>query len=305
MVTFTWNLVIIASFLTKIKSLREPAHLYILNLAITDFLLSVSIIFPTFITNITGEFTVGNTDVVRCSVCEFLGFLYVTLFASTLHTLAIISFDRFIHLIKPLTYAHYFNFQKALAIVTIVWIISIGLAIPPFLGLGEYAFNTLLLSCQPRWTGSTNNNTHNFMFIIFLGSEAVIPLFFFLITNAWTYKHIREFFKKNYNRQSSVYFTNVQQQTTEYDHKQKQLLRVFGALFLGHMICWLPVATIIIVGLVVKAEKFPDEIFLITSLCYFTNPVVHPILETIFLPFLRKKIHQPCLHIKLVKSRLS
>ncbi len=282
LVSFIWNLFIIVTFLTKIKKLKDPSHLYIFNLALTDILLSIFIIFPAFLSNTLQSFIIGKSDRERCGICEFLGFMYVFLFASILHTLAIISFDRFMQLLKPLTYQRYFNFKKALLIITISWLISLALGLPPFFGLGEYSFNTLQLTCQSRWTGESSNGVKNVFYIVLLSCEGLLPLFFLIITNAWTYKHIKRFFKKNRVREVTLSSSVATQQQKVYDHRQAQLLKVFGALLIGHLICWIPVAAVIITGLIVDPDDFPESVFILSNLSYFLNPVLHPILETIF-----------------------
>lgn len=287
-VAFIWNLFILISFSVKRALLKEPACVYLFNLALTDFLLSVFVLFQCLLTEIAGSFVIGETDIVRCGTCEFLGFTFVFLMTSTLHTLAMLSFDRFLNLVKPLTYQRWFNWQRAVAIVACIWLFSLLMAIPPFFGFGEYSFSGPIANCHPQWVGKSYKGLHNFDYIVFLAVEALLPIAFLAFTNIWSYKIIRTVLTLKMQRLRR-YVRSGHQET--HSRQQRQLVKVFGGLFVAHVVCWTPVLTCVAVGLGIGPCRLPPEVLLTGWLLYLTNPVIHPILETFFIKDLRLRLH--------------
>lgn len=286
---FFWNVFILVSLVRHRKLMKEPASVYLFNLAVTDLMLAVFVILQCFISEVSGGFKIGNTDVTRCGVCEFLGFMLMFLMASTLHTLAMLSFDRFFLLLKPLSYQQYFNRKRALIIILFIWLLSFGIAIPPVLGFGEYAFNVFLSNCHPKWLGHSYRGITNFNYIVFVAGEAGIPIAFLTFTNMWTYKIVALVLKSKLQRQRSFH-TKVKESESDHTRQQLQLAKVFGALFLAHIACWTPVLTAVAVSLIIGQCKLPVEVFIVGWLLYLTNPVVHPILETFFIKDLRMRV---------------
>lgn len=302
-IAFFWNLFILGCFIRRPHLLKEPAHIYLLNLAITDVLHSVFIILITCISEAEQEFIFGSSDFVRCHFCEFLGFMLLFLVTSSLHTLAALSVDRFVLLARPLRYKRYFNWKRAIFIVVLIWVISFWVAIPPVLGFGQYEFNLAFANCHARWTGSTNGIEH-INYIIFAGVEAVIPFLLLVFFNALTYKIVTRFLRKRLARQRSFRDTSNMDQTErqkerdntrEYTKKQRQLMKVFGGLLLAHICSWCPTLIMSVVGNIVDPRKIPLEVFLFVWITYISNPVIHPIIETFFVKDLRyrlKKAHK-------------
>lgn len=312
-IAFFWNLFILGCFLRRPKLLKEPAHIYLFNLAVTDVLHSVFIILITSISEGTKEFIFGSNDFVRCHFCEFLGFMLLFLVTSSLHTLAILSVDRFVLLARPLRYKQYFNWKRAILIVAVIWFISFWVAIPPVLGFGQYEFNLALANCHARWTGTTNGIPH-INYIIYAGVEAVIPFLMLVIFNIWTYKIVTGFLKKRLARQrsfrdtSNMDTTEMQkdrQERTQHTRKQRQLMKVFGGLLLAHVCSWCPTLIMSVVGAIVDPRRIPLEVYLFVWITYISNPVIHPIIETFFVKDLRYRLKKAKTNVRSSIKRAS
>ena len=311
-ISFFWNLFILISFGMRRKLLKETASVYLFNLALTDLLLAVFVVFQCFLTEAAGAFIVGTTDVIRCGICEFLGFMIMLLMAVTIHTLAMLSFDRFFLLVKPLSYHQYFNWRRALVIVIIIWVFSFGLAIPPIFGFGEYSFSVAIANCHPQWVGISYQGIDNFNYIILVAGEAILPIFMLTFTNMWTYKVIMSVLRKKLKRQRSfnsgpATASGPELKTSESKHnrQQIQLVKVFGALFIAHVMCWTPVLIVVAVGIGIGALNVPPEVFLVAWMFYLTNPVAHPILETFFVKDLRLRVYRAHKSVRNSLRRMS
>ncbi len=303
-VAFFWNLFILISYVVHRNLLKEPANVYLFNLALTDLMLAIFVVLQCFITEAQKGFLVGNTDPVRCGLCEFLGFMLMLLMTSTLHTLAILSFDRFFLLVKPLSYKQYFNWKKSIAIVIFIWILSFCMAVPPFLGLGSYGFSFVIGNCHPQWSFKSFRGIDNFHYITFLALEAMVPILFLAFANILTYKIVTKVLRKKFKRQAS--FTEAGRETKmAHNRQQRQLVKVFGALFVAHIICWMPVLVVVVVSFAIDPQLIPIEVFIICWILYLTNPVIHPILETFFIKDLRSRVNNAQKKVKTSIRRVS
>lgn len=305
LVGFCWNSFVVLSYCIKWKLLREPANIYLFNLAIIDLLLTVFIILTCVITEASGEFVFGASDYVRCHFCEILGMILHTFISLTLHTLTALSVDRCVLLSQPIKYKQIFTWQRALAIQISLWVISILISIPPLLGFGEYEYNVALGSCNARWTGVGRRGIENINYVIFFGVEAIIPIIILTVTNIYVIKIAKGFLKKRITRRRTYRGDNKDsnmQEEKQYKQQQSQLVRVFGALFVAHIVCWTPVLTITFVSVGIGAHNLPVELFLVSWLTYLCIPVVHPILESFFVKDLRSSIDK---YKKSVGSSLS
>lgn len=311
-IAFFWNLFILISFLMRRKLLQQSAGVFLFNLALTDLLLAVFVIFQCLVTELAGGFIIGDTDILRCGICEFLGFMIMFLMASTVHTLAMLSLDRFVLLSKPLSYQNYFTWQRSVVIVCCIWVLSFLLALPPIFGFGAYDFSRTISNCHPQWFGLSSKGISNIYFIAFYSIEALIPIFLLSFTNVWTYKIVTKVLKTKLVRQKtfSDIKTHIKASESNHSRQQLQLAKVFSALFVAHVLCWLPVLTVMAVVLIGREFdplfifKIPGEVFTTGWLLYLTNPVIHPILETFFVKELRSRVNRAQMSVKRSLKRM-
>ena len=294
LLSFFWNLFIIITYFVKNKLLKEPANIFLLNLAIADLLVAVTTILFSAVTEIAQEFVLGSTDVVRCGVCNFAGVFLIFLIAASLHMLAVLSVDRFILLTWPLRYKKIMNRWKALVIVTIVWIIALVIALPPVVGFGQNEFNRNFGACLPRFTGNNPiTGLNNFFYAAFVAAEALIPILVLAFTNVWTYRIVSKFLRRNFVRRRTFRGReNVPDDNRKHRKQQKQLIRVFGALLIAHIISWTPVLIVVFLIFFISADVLPREIYIFGWICYLTNPVFHPIIESFFVKDLRYQVRR-------------
>ena len=287
-IAFVLNLFIIITMLVKYRMLREPANIYLLNLAVVDFLLTVTVVIPfTIVTEVIGEFAFGSSDYTRCAVCDLSGVLLIVFNAASLHTIAALSFDRFLVFANPLTYKRHMTWPKAVLVVVLIWFISFWIGFPPILGFGQFTFNQAFANCHPEWTGD------NFNYVRYVLFEQFIPIAILLLTNVWTYRFISKYLKKRLVRRTIIRKSEGQEKLNEekrlYRKKQRYLVRTFTALLIVYVITWTPT---IIIAVIANFVRMADilEFAVFGWICYITNPVVHPIIETFFVKELREEV---------------
>lgn len=294
-VAFCWNLFILASFIFKYHLLKEPGNIFLFNLALVDFLITISNMLISLVSESAREFVFGSTDVLRCNLCDAFGFFLIFLIAVSLHTLAALSVDRFILLAWPLKYKSIVSKRVAVIVLCVIWLICVLIALPPLFGFGQFEFNTNFGACLPRFRNDPLLSPYNFHYVLLVAIEALFPLCFLAVTNIWTYKIVSKVLKKNFRRRKTFHEgikVEEKRETLRHQNQQQQLIKVFAALFVAHLISWTPVIVVVFIIAWVDAAKIPPQVYIFGWICYLTNPVFHPIIETFFVKDLRYQVHR-------------
>ena len=298
-----WNLFIVITYILKYKLLKEPANIFLFSLAITDILICVLVVPFTIVSAAAGEFLIGNNDIGRCIACSTQGFFYILFTILSIHLLAMLSIDRFILLSKPLTYRKYRKPHLAVASVIFVCIWCFLFSIPPAFGFGEWEFNRNFGLCLPRW--SPINNLY-YMAVVIL--ESLIPIILLLVMNIWTYKIISVFLKRKLVRRKSIRSRSqggIDSDDISHQQQQRQLVKVFGALFIANIITWTPTVIIFTSVIITGGDNIPDWTYIIGWLTYLTNPMIHPILEAFFIKELRTRVNRAKSNVRRSVRRAS
>lgn len=305
-----WNLFIIITFFAKHSLLKEPANIFLLNVAITDLLICLTTMVFSFVTAFGQEFVFGSSDVTRCTVCGMSGFFIVFLIFVSLHLLMALSIDRFILLSRPLRYKRLMNRWRATLVCIVVYIICFILAVLPLAGFGEYEFNARFAACVPRFTPAAN-----FFYVIILAVESLIPVIVLAITNVWTYRLVSKFLKRNFKRRSTYRRRDQtagskgkEDEGEKHQKQQKQLVKVFGALFIANIISYTPTIVTIFLFLALilngKENIIPSEVYIIGFVSFLTNSVFHPIIESFFVKELRYQVNRARAGVRRVSTTI-
>uniref|UniRef100_A0A672K4U7 Muscarinic acetylcholine receptor n=1 Tax=Sinocyclocheilus grahami TaxID=75366 RepID=A0A672K4U7_SINGR len=125
-ITIIGNVLVMISFRVN-PLLRTVSNYFLLSLAVADFILgAVSMnLYTTYI--LIGQWTLGN---LACDV--WLALDYVASNASVMNLLAI-SVDRYLSVMRPLTYRATRTPRRAAVLITLAWIISFVLWAPAIL----------------------------------------------------------------------------------------------------------------------------------------------------------------------------
>ena len=295
------NVILIISIISK--HLKEPTHILLLNLAISDML--VCTIFMPFgiVSGYAGGFIFGSNDQMRCQLCQFVGLVFTALSVTSLNTLGLISMDRFLYIKFPLSYPRYVTASKTVFIIILVWLFSVLQSVPPLFGFGSIRYSYWTSLCLIRFYGRTSV-TENAYFVL-LVILALIPMVVMLVTNAWIIIIVRIQIKKLYKTRRSFgnkrQLQNHQQSMrTEINKaknkKQLALFKAFGTILIANMITWVP---LIILAAISTGRNYdvPFGFYTFVFLTFTSHSILHPIIEGCFIPELKKdfrKVLCPC-----------
>uniref|UniRef100_A0A673XQJ9 Vertebrate ancient long opsin a n=1 Tax=Salmo trutta TaxID=8032 RepID=A0A673XQJ9_SALTR len=151
----------------KFKQLRQPLNYIIVNLSVADFLVSLTGGTISFLTNAKGYFFLGNW------ACVLEGFAVTYFGIVALWSLAVLSFERFFVICRPLGNVRLRGKHAALGLL-FVWTFSFIWTIPPVFGWCSYTVSKIGTTCEPNWY---SNNISNHTYIItFFVTCFIMPL---------------------------------------------------------------------------------------------------------------------------------
>ncbi|XP_053560921.1 5-hydroxytryptamine receptor 2A [Bombina bombina] len=133
-VTIAGNILVIMAVSLE-KKLQNATNYFLMSLAIADMLLGF-LVMPISMLNILYDYE-WPLHRTLCPVWIYLDVLFST--ASIMHLCAI-SLDRYIAIRNPIHHSRFNSRTKALAKITAVWTISVGVSMPvPVFGLQDYS----------------------------------------------------------------------------------------------------------------------------------------------------------------------
>ncbi|XP_040923157.1 melanopsin-A-like [Toxotes jaculatrix] len=165
------NFLVIYAF-CRSRSLRTPSNIFIINLAVTDFLMCLTQTPIFFITSMHKRWIFGKKG---CELYAFCGALFGI---CSMMTLMVIAVDRYVVITRPLASLGVMSRRKALSIVAVAWVYSMGWSLPPFFGWSAYVPEGLMTSCSwdyMTFTPSVRSYTMLlFTFVFFIPLSIII-----------------------------------------------------------------------------------------------------------------------------------
>ncbi|KAL4612941.1 melanopsin-A-like [Arapaima gigas] len=166
------------------RSLRTPSNMFIINLAVADFLMCVTQTPIFFTTSMNKRWIFGEKG---CELYAFCGALFGI---CSMITLMVIAVDRYFVITRPLTSIGVLSRRRALLILSAAWAYSLGWSLPPFFGWSAYVPEGLMTSCSWDYmTFSPSVRTYTMLLFTFV---FFIPLFVIMYCYFFIFRAIRE-----------------------------------------------------------------------------------------------------------------
>ncbi|NXY19060.1 OPSO protein, partial [Atrichornis clamosus] len=247
--------VILVTF--KFKQLRQPVNYIIVNLSVADFLVSLTGGTISFLTNLKGYFYMGYW------ACVLEGFGVTFFGIVALWSLALLAFERYIVICRPLRNTRWRGRHAALGIA-FAWTYSFIWTIPPTMGWSSYTTSKIGTTCEPNWySGAYADHTY---IIAFFTTCFVVPLLVILVS----YGKLVQKLKK---------VSDVQGQLGTTRRPERQVTRMVVFMIIAFLICWMPYATFSI--LVTTYPSIELDPFLAAIPAFFSktatvyNPIIY------------------------------
>ncbi|CAH1637016.1 unnamed protein product [Spodoptera littoralis] len=187
---FFLNLMVIL-LMFKDRQLWTPLNIILFNLVFSDFSVSVLGNPFTLISALFHRWIFGKT------MCVLYGFFMALLGITSITTLTVISFERYMMVTRPLN-ANHLSSKGAILSIVFIWTYSLALTTPPLMGWGHYVNEAANISCSVNWHEQSMNTLTYIMFLFAMGE--IVPLA--VIT--FSYVNIIRTLKRNSQRLGRV-----------------------------------------------------------------------------------------------------
>ncbi|KAM6902100.1 opsin 4xa [Xenentodon cancila] len=283
----TGNALVMYAFYCN-KKLRTPPNFFIMNLAVSDFLMAITQSPIFFVNCLYKGWIFGETG---CKIYAFCGALFGI--TSMINLLAI-SIDRYIVITKPLQSVGWTSVRRTCLIIVLVWLYSLAWSLAPLLGWSSYIPEGLMTSCTWDYVTSTPANKSYtlmlccFVFFIPLGIISYCYLCMFLAI-----RHASRDVEKlgSQLRKSTL----MQQQSIKTEWK---LAKIAFVVIIVFVLSWSPYACVTLIAWAGYASilnpysKAVPAVIAKASAIY--NPFIYAIIHSKYRDTLSENV--PCLH---------
>ena len=261
-VGFFTNMYVILITFWHPKSWKQSSTIFLTSLLLADLVLVIIVLPFSVISTASGEWIFGSTFYEKYGVCQFTAYMlwYGVLLVTM--TLAVISFDRFLFIVKPFAHKKYMKPYTAVIIVVIVWISCAILNTTPLYGLGKFVYGRSHGNCIPRWEREIGYDVY--MLLIFALMVSCI-----VITSIWTCCFTHKFLKR----------TEQNYEDTNYISKRHRVIGIFGMLLLMSIVCFGP--SFVVGGLSIFLI-LPSQLFAIVLVSGLFIIVANPLIQSFF-----------------------
>ncbi len=187
-------------------------------------------------------------------LCKLVGYLIAVTVGISILSLAGVSIDRYIAIIKPLQYHSILTKRRARIYVIVVWLLSAIIFLPSLFGWGSnnYYYNSEMYDCTMHWE-------ENVTFSFYIISIIVLPA---LSTSAFCYFWILRicFIQEQKTRQYELACQQPNPEMCKRRH-EKLLAKMFLVVISAFYITWIPFVVVRIIKGTTDKELSPTLMF--------------------------------------------
>ncbi|XP_028983217.1 melanopsin-A isoform X2 [Betta splendens] len=283
------NFLVIYAF-SRSRSLRSPANMFVINLAVTDLLMCVTQTPTFFITSMNRRWIFGER---ACELYAFCGALFGI---CSMITLTVIAVDRYFVITRPLSSIGVLSRKRALLILTAAWTYSLGWSLPPFFGWSAYVPEGLMTSCTwdyMTFTPSVRAYTMLlFIFVFFL------PLFIIICCYIFIFRAIR-----STNRAVGKMHGSSRDSMKSLHRLQNEwkMAKIALMVILLYVVSWSPYSTVALTAFAGYADMLTPYMNSVPAVIAKASAVHNPIIYAITHPKYRLALAKyiPCLGVLL------
>ncbi|XP_076587952.1 opsin 4xb isoform X1 [Chaetodon auriga] len=282
----TGNALVMFAFYSN-KKLRNLPNYFIMNLAVSDFLMAFTQSPIFFINCLYKEWVFGE---MGCKMYAFCGALFGI--ASMINLLAI-SIDRYLVITKPLQAIHWSSKRRTALAILMVWLYSLAWSLAPLVGWSSYIPEGLMTSCTWDYvTYTLANRSYTMMLCCFV---FFIPLAIIFYCYLFMFLAIRKTSREVERLGTQVRkSTLIQQKSIRSEWK---LAKIAFVVIVVYVLSWSPYACVTLISWAGHANilspysKAVPAIIAKASTIY--NPFIYAIIHNKYRMTLSEKF--PCL----------
>ncbi|XP_032300415.1 melanopsin-like isoform X2 [Coturnix japonica] len=286
------NLLVLYAFYSN-KKLRTPQNFFIMNLAVSDFLMSASQAPICFINSLHREWILGD---IGCDLYAFCGALFGI---TSMMTLLAISIDRYLVITKPLRSIQWTSKKRTMQIIAAVWLYSLGWSVAPLLGWSSYVPEGLMISCT--WDYVTYSPANRSYTMILCCCVFFIPLIIILHCYLFMFLAIRST-GRDVQKLGSCSRKSFLSQSMRNEWK---LAKIAFVVIIVYVLSWSPYACVTLIAWAGRGNTLTPYSKSVPAVIAKASAIYNPIIYAIIHPRYRKTIHNavPCLRFLIRISK--
>ncbi|XP_051518175.1 melanopsin-A-like isoform X3 [Myxocyprinus asiaticus] len=237
----TGNALVMFAFYSN-KKLRNLPNYFIMNLAVSDFLMAITQSPVFFINCLYREWMFGE---LGCKIYAFCGALFGI--TSMINLLAI-SIDRYLVITKPLQTIQSNSKRRTSLAILCIWLYSLAWSLAPLIGWSSYIPEGLMTSCTWDYTSpSPASRSYTMMLCCFV---FFIPLAIILFCYLFMFLSVRQA-SRDLERLNSM---KQQSMRSEW-----RLAKIAAVIIVVYVLSWAPYACVTLIAWAgaTLAEKIP------------------------------------------------
>ena len=210
------------------KRFRNPTHYFLISLCTSDLLCSIFVMPFGIVTAVSGSWDYGEVS------CYFWLIVDMMCCSSSVLNLALVSFDKYLSIIKPLRYTDIQTPRNAFLMISAVWLEAILIASVPLFGLWEMKNHSEVHVCVFSWFFPP------FYYIFVLCVNLLLPF----VVMIYAYTRIYMTARRQLHRISVLFQQQNQSNVAAKIIKQNKASKKLGILLGVFVLCWSPYLTL-------------------------------------------------------------
>ncbi|XP_062376333.1 melanopsin-A [Sardina pilchardus] len=280
------NFLVIYAF-SRSRTLRTPANMFIINLAITDFLMCLTQTPIFFTTSMHKRWIFGEKG---CELYAFCGALFGI---CSMITLMVIAVDRYFVITRPLASIGVLSCKRALLVLVAAWVYSLGWSLPPFFGWSAYVPEGLLTSCT--WDYMTFTPSVRAYTMLLFSFVFFIPLIVIIYCYVFIFRAIRN----TNNAVSKINGNNTRDSIKRFNRLKSEwkMAKIALIAILLFVISWSPYSAVALTAFAGYADMLTPYMNSVPAVIAKASAIHNPIIYAITHPKYRSALAKyiPCL----------
>ncbi|XP_010877899.2 cannabinoid receptor type 1A-like [Esox lucius] len=282
------NLAVLCVILHSQTLRCRPSYHFIGSLAVADLLGSVI-----FVYSFLDFHVLHRKDSPGVFLFKLSG--VIASFTASVGSLFLTAIDRYISIHRPMAYKRIVTRAKAVIAFSVMWAISIVIALLPLLGWNCKQLNSVCSDIFPLI------DERYLMFWIGMTTVLLLFIIYAYVFILWKSHHHVVRMMSRYSQKNIVIYTagGVKMQTVRHDQARMdiRLAKTLMLILVFLIICWGPVLAIMVYDLFWKMNDFVKTIFAFCSMLCLLNSTVNPVIYALRSKDLRRaflNIWQTC-----------
>ena len=274
-VSFTGNLLLGIAVIKNPNLRRTVPNMYIITLAVSDFLMSLLGIPFSVASLIVGEWPFNNF------VCQLQGFWILLMCAVSLQTLAVTAVNRYFRVVRSRAlYQKFFNMKTTKITIVFLWIMAFFAPLPYVAAGHEFFFHTGKVFCAHN-AESLYEGYGAYLVLVYVLIPLVIVVTCYVRVFIAVRKHNLNFRPRLRSRTQSNLSTDSRLSVDEVN-----VTYVLLVVVIGFLTCWTPVMVIDMIDFINADWKLKRQVYVSYTCFGFAstslNPVIYGIMNRSF-----------------------